>query len=58
MRETWQLHEAKSKLSQVVENAINRGPQMITGRGVKVAVVIPYAEFHGTIASRRTLWDI
>ena len=58
MTQTSQLHEAKSKPSQVVESASNRRSQVITRRGVKVVAAIPYAEFHGTIASRRTLWDI
>ncbi len=42
---TWQLQEAKNKLSEVVENALSRGPQIITRRGVEVAVVLSYEEY-------------
>ena len=40
MSHTWQLQEAKNKLSEVVDEAIREGPQVITGRGEEVAVVI------------------
>jgi len=42
---TWQLQEAKNKLSEVIENALSRGPQIITRRGVEVAVVLSYEEY-------------
>ena len=40
MEQTWQLQEAKNKLSRVIEEAIHRGPQIITRRGQEVAIVI------------------
>jgi len=55
MIQTWQLHEAKNKLSRVVENAVNSGPQIITKHGVEVAIVISYAEYQKMIASRGSL---
>lgn len=45
MPNTWQLQEAKSKLSEVVDDAINDGPQVITRRGVPVAVVLSSREY-------------
>lgn len=45
MSRTWQLQEAKSKLSEVVEEAISDGPQVITRRGVPVAVVLSSGEY-------------
>jgi antitoxin Phd len=39
---SWQLQEAKNKFSRVVENAVNDGPQIITKRGVEVAIIISY----------------
>lgn len=45
MARTWQLQEAKSKLSEVVDDAINDGPQVITRRGVPVAVVLSSGEY-------------
>lgn len=55
MIQIWQLQEAKNKFSRVVENAVHRGPQTITKRGVEVAVVISYAEYQRLIASRGKL---
>lgn len=45
MQKNWQLQEAKNKLSEVVEDAIQHGPQVITKRGVEVAVILSYPEF-------------
>ncbi len=55
MIQTWQLQEAKNKFSRVVENAINSGPQIITRRGVEVAIVLSYAEYKNMVASRQKL---
>ncbi len=55
MIQTWQLQEAKNKLSRVIENAVNSGPQIITKRGVEVAIVMSYAEYQKMIASRGSL---
>lgn len=41
----WQLQEAKNKLSEVVENAISKGPQEITRRGKKMVVVISIKDY-------------
>ena len=55
MIQTWQLQEAKNKLSRVVENAVNSGPQIITKHGVEVAIVISFAEYQKMVASRGKL---
>lgn len=55
MIRSWQLQEAKNKFSRVVENAVNDGPQIITKRGVEVAIVISYAEYQKMVASRGKL---
>ena len=55
MIQIWQLQEAKNKLSRVIENAVNSGPQIITKRGVEAAIVISYAEYQKMIASRGSL---
>ena len=41
----WQLHEAKQKFSEVVQRALDIGPQTVTRRGKKVAVVVSAREF-------------
>jgi antitoxin Phd len=45
MHGTWQIQEAKNKLSEVVEEAIEKGPQILTRRGVEVAVVLSLPEY-------------
>lgn len=45
MPRTWQLQDAKNRLSEVVQQAISRGPQVITKRGVETAVILSYAEY-------------
>jgi len=42
---TWQLQEAKSRLSQVVDHALREGPQTITLRGKPAVVVVSFEEF-------------
>lgn len=42
---SWQLQEAKSRLSQVVDHALREGPQTITLRGKPAVVVVSFEEF-------------
>jgi prevent-host-death family protein len=57
MTHTWQLQEAKNRFSRVVENALSHGPQIITRRGVEIAIVLSYAEYQRMLASRQRLSD-
>ena len=57
MAHTWQLQEAKNKFSRVVENALNDGPQIITRRGVEVAIVLSYAEYQKMLTPSQSLSD-
>ena len=42
---TWQLQEAKARLSKVIKQAAKEGPQTITMRGEPTAVVISKNEY-------------
>ena len=55
MGRVWQLQEAKNKLSEVVEEAISHGPQVITKRGVEAVVVLSYAEYRKMILRQKPL---
>ena len=55
MPRSWPLQEAKNKLSEVVDEAVARGPQVITRRGVETAVVLAYAEFRKLTLGRQKL---
>jgi antitoxin Phd len=57
MKNMWQLQEAKNKLSEVVDEASHHGPQVITRRGVEVAVILSYADYRKITGSQRRLSD-
>jgi len=42
---TWQLQEAKNKFSEVVDTALESGPQIISRRGHNTVVVMGYKEY-------------
>jgi prevent-host-death family protein len=42
---TWQLQEAKARLSELIKQASTEGPQTITMRGEPTAVVISKTEY-------------
>ncbi|MCI0412928.1 type II toxin-antitoxin system Phd/YefM family antitoxin [bacterium] len=43
--DTWQLQEAKARLSELIKKAAKEGPQRITVHGAPVAVVISSDEY-------------
>lgn len=57
MLQSWQLQEAKNKLSKVIDNAIRSGPQIITRHGTEVAIVLSYAEYQKIVASQQKMSD-
>jgi antitoxin Phd len=42
---TWQLQEAKSKFSHLVEKALHNGPQFVTKHGNNAVVVLSFKEY-------------
>ena len=52
MMRTWQLQEAKNKFSEVVAEAVNKGPQLITKRGTEAVIVVSYEEFQKLVDHR------
>ena len=43
--QTWQLQDAKARLSEVVKRAVNDGPQEITVHGESTAVLVSRVEY-------------
>ncbi len=41
----WQLQEAKARFSEFLDAAIEKGPQVVTRRGVEAAVLVPIGEW-------------
>jgi antitoxin Phd len=52
---TWQLQEAKTKFSEVIEEATTKGPQIITRHGAERAVVLSIAEYRALTAHKPDL---
>jgi len=57
MRKTWQLQEAKARLSEVIKKATKEGPQTITMRGEPTAVIISREEYEQLRHPRESLVD-
>lgn len=55
MSHAWQLQDAKNRFSQVVDAALTDGPQIITRRGSRVAVVVAYEEYARSRGARTKL---
>jgi len=53
----WTVAEAKAKLSRVIEDAQTRGPQTITRRGRRAAVVVDAEEWERRTQRAGTLAD-
>lgn len=51
----WQLQEAKSRFSEVVERAIKQGAQTVTKHGRPAVVIISAEEYQRTQAPRKSL---
>jgi prevent-host-death family protein len=49
---TWQLQQAKQHFSEVVDRAIEEGPQVVTRHGKEVAVVVGMEEYKRLAALR------
>ena len=55
MTRIWQLQEAKNKFSEVVEEAVKYGPQIITKDGSEIVVVHSYDEYRKIVLSQKKL---
>ncbi len=53
----WQLQDAKNQFSKVVQKARFEGPQEITVRGQRAAVVLSAKDYDALRAGRPTLVD-
>ena len=55
----WQIQDAKTRFSELLEATIEKGPQIITRGGVEMAVLVPIAEWNRLQrAARPTLKDL
>ena len=55
MQHTWALQEAKNRFSELVEQALHDGPQVVTRRGKETVVVLSVEAFHKLTAKQESL---
>ena len=55
MYNTWQLQEAKSKFSQLVDKAMHDEPQFVTKHGNNAVVVLSFEEYKKMIKPKQDL---
>lgn len=55
MKRVWQMQEAKNKFSEMVEEALKPGPQVITKRGRETAIVLSWEDYRRMTLSQKKL---
>jgi prevent-host-death family protein len=45
MTDTWKVQDAKARFSEMLDATIERGPQIVTRRGVEEAVLVPIGQW-------------
>lgn len=53
----WEIQKAKNKLSEVIDRALEQGPQIITRHGVEAVIVLSYQEYRKLVSSQSRLSD-
>jgi antitoxin Phd len=51
---SWQLQDAKARFSDFLNAAIEKGPQVVTRRGVEAAVLVPIEEWQRLQRTRQS----
>lgn len=41
----WQVQDAKARFSELLDETLKKGPQVVTRRGVEAAVLVPIEEW-------------
>jgi antitoxin Phd len=49
----WPVQDAKARFSELLEASLNEGPQIVTRRGVEMAVLVPFDEWRRLQSSAR-----
>jgi antitoxin Phd len=54
---TWQIQEAKTRLSELIEQANSKGPQIITRHGSERAVILSVDDYRALTAHKPNFKD-
>ena len=57
MKAIWKLQDAKSQFSKVVEEALRKGPQYVTRRGIEAVVIISTKEYEELTSHKPSFKD-
>jgi len=52
----WQLQDAKSRFSELIDSTLRKGPQVVTRRGIDTAVVVSIEEWQKLTKQKRRTW--
>jgi antitoxin Phd len=52
----WQLQDAKSRFSELIDDTLEKGPQVVTRRGIDTAVVVSIDEWKKLNNEKRVTW--
>ncbi|HTQ96792.1 MAG TPA: type II toxin-antitoxin system Phd/YefM family antitoxin [Candidatus Acidoferrum sp.] len=52
----WQLQDAKSRFSQLIDDTLEKGPQIVTRRGIDTAVIVSIEEWRKLTDEKRQSW--
>ena len=55
MNNIWQLQEAKSKFCELIERTLKQGVQVVTRRGQRVVVMLPFEEYEQLTQKKENL---
>jgi antitoxin Phd len=45
MTDTWKVQDAKARFSELLDASVERGPQIVTRRGIETAVLVPIEQW-------------
>ena len=52
----WQLQDAKSRFSELIDDTVEKGPQVVTRRGIDTAVVVSIEEWKKLKDEKSVTW--
>jgi prevent-host-death family protein len=42
---SWQVQDAKARFSELLDETVRKGPQVVTRRGIETAILVPIEEW-------------
>jgi antitoxin Phd len=52
----WQLQDAKSRFSELIDDTLEKGPQVVTRRGIDTAVVVSIEQWDKLRGKKQRNW--